>query len=236
MLFSVVIPCYNEEGNIINLVEKFKKLIKKHYPIELVLVNNGSTDSSAKILDEVSRINTFVRVVTVEKNQGYGFGILSGLKEATGDYLGWMHADLQTDPFEICKCIAYLKHYNYPTNIFQRGIRKNRPILDTLFTIGMSCFESVLFNTNLWDINAQPTMFSRSFYETWIEPPKDFSLDLYVYVLAKKQHLQIRRFPIRQHCRVSGTSSWNTGISARIKLTKSVMSYSITLQQKLKNK
>lgn len=236
MLFSVIIPCYNEEKNIENLVNEFKKIVEKHYPIELVLVNNGSIDNSAKVLDEVSKVNQFVKVVTVEKNQGYGFGILSGLKEATGNYLGWMHADLQTSPSEICKCISYLKHHNYPTNVFQRGTRRNRPILDTIFTIGMSCFESLLFKTKLWDINAQPTMFSRSFYKTWVEPPKDFSLDLYVYVLAQKQHLQVRRFPIQQHRRVAGVSSWNTGIVSRIKLAKSVIAYSKTLQQSLQNK
>lgn len=236
MLFSIIIPCYNEEKNIENLVQEFKKLINRHYPIELILVNNGSIDNSKSVLDKVSNENNFIRVVTVEKNQGYGFGILAGLKEATGEYLGWMHADLQTSPSEICKCISYLKNHNYPINVFQRGSRRNRPILDTLFTFGMSCFESFLFQTKLWDINAQPTMFSRSFYETWTKAPKDFSLDLYVYVIAKKQQLQIRRFPIQQHHRVAGTSSWNTGIVSRIKLAKSVMSYSVTLQQLLKNK
>lgn len=236
MLFSVIVPCYNEEKNIKNLVNEFKKIVENNYPIELVLVNNGSMDNSAKVLDEVSKVNEFVKVVTVEKNQGYGFGILSGLKEATGNYLGWIHADLQTSPSEICKCISYLKYHNYPTDVFQRGTRKNRPILDTIFTIGMSCFESLLFKTKLWDINAQPTMFSRSFYKTWVEPPKDFSLDLYVYVLAQKQHLQVRRFPIQQRHRIAGVSSWNTGIFSRIKLAKSVIEYSKTLQKSLQNK
>ena len=46
------------------------------------------------------------------------------------------------------------------------------------------------------DINAQPTMFHRSFFEKWYKPPKDFSLDLYVYHLALKNKLTIKRFSV----------------------------------------
>ena len=53
------------------------------------------------------------------------------------------------------------------------------------FTFGMSVFESVLLRRPLRDINAQPTLFPRSLYETWTTPPEDFALDLYAYVSAK---------------------------------------------------
>ena len=48
-------------------------------------------------------LDRFGRVVTVPVNLGYGHGILSGLREAKGDYLAWTHADLQTDPADVVK-------------------------------------------------------------------------------------------------------------------------------------
>ena len=48
----------------------------------------------------------------------------------------------------------------------------------------------------MWDINAQPTMFHRDFFNTWISPPNDFSLDLYAYYKAVHSGMKIARFPV----------------------------------------
>lgn len=233
MLFSIVVPCYNEEKNLCKLVVAFQEVVDHGYPIELVLVNNGSTDESWKILDEIAGLSQFVRVVSVTSNQGYGFGILAGLKQARGDYLGWLHADLQIAPKEICKAIRYLKRSGYPDTVFLRGVRSNRPVLDSIVTFGMSIFETFYLGRFMWDINAQPTLVSRKFYETWKLPPFDFSLDLYVYYLASLGEVKICRFRVLQHKRNEGISAWNTGMGSRIKLVKRVISYSRSLKREI---
>ena len=63
-----------------------------------MLVDNGLKDGTIDEIMKIAEQNKFVKPVKVEVNQGYGFGILSGLKEANGDWLGWMHANLQSDP------------------------------------------------------------------------------------------------------------------------------------------
>ena len=69
------------------------------YPgVEVILVDNGSTDNTPQVLEELLPLNSNCRSIRVEENQGYGFGILSGLKIAKGDIIGWTHADMQTDP------------------------------------------------------------------------------------------------------------------------------------------
>ncbi|HRG76152.1 MAG TPA: glycosyltransferase family 2 protein, partial [Leptospiraceae bacterium] len=99
MKLSIVVPCYNEEKNIPLVLEKFQSVIKRD-DVEVILVNNGSKDNSQLVLNELIPKYSFARTVLVEVNQGYGFGILSGLKEAKGDYIGWTHADMQTDPYD----------------------------------------------------------------------------------------------------------------------------------------
>lgn len=236
MLFSIIVPCYNEEKNLIALVDAFREIVAHGYPIELVLVNNGSMDNSGEILKKLSDTYEFVKVVTVKVNQGYGFGILFGLNQAQGDYLGWLHADLQFSPKEICKAIGYLKDNRYPDWVFLKGRRNNRPFVDSVFTVGMGMFESLYLRQRMWDINAQPTLITRKFYETWGNPPSDFSLDLYVYYMACRQGLRIHRFNVTQHERKEGISTWNTGMKSRIKLVRRVITYSRSLKREVNKK
>jgi glycosyltransferase involved in cell wall biosynthesis len=171
-----------------------------------------------------------LRMVHVPVNKGYGFGILSGLEVATGDVMGWCHADLQTDPSDVKPAMAIFENAPNPERLFVKGLRKRRALSDTAFTIGMSFFETVLFRRKLWDINAQPTLFHRSFYETLSDAPHDFSLDLYVYATARKRGIEVKRvpvfFPERQH----GESSWNTNAAAKVKFIKRTISYSFALK------
>jgi len=96
---SVVIPCFNEEAYIPALLEEFKQLgFSDSTNYELVLVDNGSTDKSAGILKRAKDQYPFLKVVTVSRNIGYGDGIVQGLKQAEGEYLSWMSADMLTSP------------------------------------------------------------------------------------------------------------------------------------------
>ena len=93
---SIVIPCYNESKSIPYLLEQFTEVIGTR-DIEVILVDNGSVDETPAVLAALLPRYQFVKTTRVDKNQGYGFGILSGLRIGTGDFLGWMHADLQSD-------------------------------------------------------------------------------------------------------------------------------------------
>lgn len=160
---SIVIPCYNEENNIPLILSKFSEVIKRE-DIEVILVNNGSSDNTSQILDELLPIYGFASTVKVEVNQGYGFGILSGLKETKGDYIGWTHADLQTDPADVIKALDIIERNGDPKHIIVKGNRKNRPLFDQIFTSGMSLFESVYLQCKLNDINGQPNIFHKDFF------------------------------------------------------------------------
>ena len=97
MRFSLVIPCFNEEENLPRLIDSCLALIDRS-DCEVIVVNNGSTDNSAEILPRLLEPHKNLRAIYIDKNIGYGHGILTGLKDAKGEILGWTHADLQTDP------------------------------------------------------------------------------------------------------------------------------------------
>lgn len=187
-MLSVVVPCYNEEGNIPLIVSKFDKILSEtSEDIEVILVNNGSSDDSKMIMSEtIAKTTQNIRTLNIEKNIGYGDGILSGLKVAKGNILAWTHADLQTDPYDLVIALNEYKKHNDPDLII-KGKRKNRNIIDSFFTWAMQSYSNIVLKTTLNDINAQPKMFGRNFYEkNFKNPPKDFSLDLYLLSLSRK--------------------------------------------------
>lgn len=224
--FSFVIPCYNEAANIPLLLERCRVLIRSD--VEIILVDNGSTDSSPEVLIRLLPQYPGCRSVRVAENQGYGFGILTGLKAAKGEILGWTHADMQTDPHDVLQGLKLFEKHG--KDIFVKGKRFGRPMADVVFTIGMSIFETLLLGKPMWDINAQPNMFSRTFFEAWQNPPHDFSLDLYAYYQAKVHKMPVYRFPVRFGNRAHGVSHWNVSWSAKRKFIMRTLSFSLQMK------
>lgn len=201
--------------------------------VELVLVDNGSTDESPQVLAELLPTYPFARSVRVEKNQGYGFGILSGLRVAQGHFIGWTHADMQTDPADAIRALELLLNEKHPEQTFFKGRRYGRPLGDVIFTVGMSIFETIVLRARLWDINAQPTIFSQQFFASWKNPPHDFSLDLYAYYQARKAGLRIERLPVFFGKRLHGVSHWNINWRAKIKFIKRTLAFTFELRKEL---
>ncbi len=232
---SIVVPCYNEAANIPKLLEAFNKAITKN-GIELVVVNNGSSDNSQEILDSLASKYSFISIVHVPVNKGYGFGIMSGLRAAKGEFLGWTHADLQTDPKDVIKAFKIIQSHGDRKNLYVKGDRKARPFLDQFFTMAMSFFETLYLGKGLWDINAQPNIFHRSFFDKWqSSAPDDFSLDLYVLFMAKHLGVDVIRFDVAFPERIHGESNWNTGLASKWKFIKRTVEFSIELKKELKH-
>ena len=103
MKYSIVIPCYNEEKNLPDLISSLKTF-PDNYQVEFILVENGSVDGSRNYMKQIEAdVAPKIRFVWVDQNQGYGYGIQQGLKEASGDYVGWIHADMQLNPHDLVK-------------------------------------------------------------------------------------------------------------------------------------
>lgn len=234
MKLSLVIPCYNEAKNLPHLAKRCAEVFDES-EVEVVLVNNGSSDESEEILKDLVEKYSVITTTKVEVNQGYGFGIVSGLKACKGDYIGWTHADMQTDPNDVNRALELIKSSDNPEKLYIKGKRYGRPTADVFFTVGMSFFESLCLLTPLWDINAQPNIFHKSFFESWDNPPHDFSLDLYAYYLAKSKGLKVTRFDVRFGERLYGHSHWNIDLKSKFKFIKRTIDFTFKLKKDLKS-
>ncbi len=229
---SLVIPCYNESGNLAALAKALAPLVVRP-EVEVILVDNGSTDDSPRLLAELTAAAPALRSVRVPVNQGYGFGILSGLRAATGDVLGWTHADLQTDPTDALVAFAKFTAAAEPRRLFVKGRRRRRPLFDVTFTAGMTLFEGLVLGSWMVDINAQPTMFHRDFFAQWSDPPHDFALDLYAYHRALSQGLVVERVPVDFGIRRAGFGH-NASFANKLKLSRRTVDYTFALRRRMR--
>ena len=102
-LISIVIPLYNEENSIKDILRR----IPNHFRFEIIITDDGSTDNSVKCVKEVCHeIKNQIKLVKHIKNQGYGAAILTGLRHAKGEIIVTMDSDGQHKPEEIPNLIS----------------------------------------------------------------------------------------------------------------------------------
>ena len=219
---SIIIPCYNESDNLEMLIQAiYNSLRKINYKVEVILVNNGSTDNTENKLKELLVNNEYIKTVNIKKNIGYGNGILTGLSYAKNNFLGWTHADLQCDFSDCLRGFDTLYEVNMKnkSDYLLKGRRSNRKFIDILFTRLMSIFIKILCKVNLEDINAQPKIFPRKLYSLFENPPKDFLLDFYLMHLSTKSNYRILNQDVHFLDRIYGASKGGGSFFGKIKLS-----------------
>jgi glycosyltransferase involved in cell wall biosynthesis len=94
MFISVIIPAYNEEQTIREIL---KRVQQTGIPDEIIVVDDGSVDGTREILQEIDQIES-LKIIFLEKNQGKGVAVATGIRQARGDVLIVQDADLEYDP------------------------------------------------------------------------------------------------------------------------------------------
>ncbi|MDY6863665.1 MAG: glycosyltransferase family 2 protein [Thermodesulfobacteriota bacterium] len=111
---SIIIPIYNEEENLRPLTLELKEVLETYgHSFEIIFINDGSKDSSIKILKEfVKEFNMNIKVINFEKNCGQTAAFDAGFKQAGGEVLITMDADMQNDPRDIPLLLKKLEEYD----------------------------------------------------------------------------------------------------------------------------
>ena len=225
---SVVLPCYNEARGLEALVQRFAEA-GHGVPFELILVDNGSTDDTAAVLARLVERHPFARSVKVPVNQGYGHGILTGLKAAAGETLAWSHADLQTDPADVFRAWDLYRQSADPRRAMVKGRRVGRSFQERIITWGMQTLATILLRTPMYEINAQPKLFHRELLGALSAVPKDWSFDLYVLYAAKRCGWKCSTFPVEFPPRKHGGSNWASSWRSKVRTIARAIRYLVKL-------
>jgi glycosyltransferase involved in cell wall biosynthesis len=227
---SIVLPCYNESRNLPLLLKRYREAWED-FPAELLLVENGSTDDSAATLDQLlaSGHYPFARVVRVPVNRGYGFGMMSGLRDARGEFVAFSHADMQCAAADVFAAFRMLRGSPDPERSLVKGRRYGRHWRDRIITAAMSVIAFALLGRRLTDINAQPKVFHRSLLDFLKHPADGFQLDLYILYIAASHGFTIRTVPVAFPPRIHGTSNWAFSLASRCRFIGQMIHYMFEL-------
>lgn len=108
-MWSIVVPVFNEQDSLIELADRIAAVAEQaHNSFELLLIDDGSTDDSWQIITELAENHSHIRGLKFRRNFGKAAALDAGFREAAGDTIFTMDADLQDDPLELPNLLAKL--------------------------------------------------------------------------------------------------------------------------------
>ena len=204
---SLVIPVFNEEETLIELKEKIINVFQKeNMNGEIIFINDGSSDNSAKIISDLENENSEVKFVDFRFNKGKAAALQSGFDMAEGEIVITMDADLQDDPDEIPNLVNKI---NEGWDVVS-GWKKNRkdPIgkrwLSKLFNYTTRIFSGI----KIHDFNCG----LKAYRNEVVKTIKVYGeLHRYIPVLAAMEGYKITELAVKHHPREHGVSKYGFG-------------------------
>ncbi len=202
--FTVVIPVYNEEENIFVLEKKIRLFLQKSiFSTCVVLVNDGSTDNSLNLMKEVCERNDNFFYLSLERNGGLSAALKAGIDYTFSDYLGYIDADLQTDPDDFNLLLPHLNTYDMVI-----GIRVNRK--DSFFKNLQSKiangFRRMMTHDGVSDTGCPLKVM---YTDSAKKMPLFNGMHRFLPALILLQNGRVKQIPVRHYPRVAGKSKYH---------------------------
>ena len=154
ILISILIPSFNEEKTILNILNRISKTIDSSINYEVVIINDGSTDNTLKLLEQNK--NLYNQLITYERNYGKGNAVKKGLEVSKGKYIFFQDADLEYDPIDINKFIKLINRFEPDLIIGSRlnysEYTRSHNILNKFGNKFITFIFNLFYNTTFTDI------------------------------------------------------------------------------------
>lgn len=139
---SIIVPCYNEEESLKYFYKEIMNVFKKiKCKMELILVNDGSSDKTLDIIKALSSENSDVKYISFSRNFGKEAAMWAGFNKSTGDYVTVMDSDLQDPPILLIEMIRLVEEEGYDVVGTRRVNRKGEPPIRSFFA---RCFYKII--------------------------------------------------------------------------------------------
>ena len=201
MEISAVIPVYNEKDNIIPMAERIEAAFKKGFKeYEIIFINDGSTDGSYELLNQLREQNKNVKVYHFTKNNGQSAAIDAGFQKSQGSLVLMMDGDLQTDPEDVYKLLEYILEYDVVNG--RRATREDGFKRKLASKIGNG-FRNFVTGDNIQDTGCPLKLFKKEVVKSY----KLFNgMHRFLPTLAKYMGYKVIEVPVRHYDRLHGES------------------------------
>jgi glycosyltransferase involved in cell wall biosynthesis len=222
---SFVMPCFNEEEVVGYTIPQFVAAFEKAgVRLELIAVDNGSSDGTGRILGELAAKGLPVVRHRVEVNQGYGFGILSGIELAKADWVGMIPCDGQVDAEDVVRLFDAIRH----TKGHVVGKVRRRFRMDGF----ARKLISIAYNALVWtfwpgigtiDVNGTPKILPREILRALELRSKDWFLD--PEIMIKAHYLGARVLEMNVFARMRGNGLSHVRASTCVEFFKNLVRF-----------
>lgn len=205
-LFTLVLPCFNENESLPAVIEKCDTLAKSlgNWDLEVVVVDDGSRDNSADLLREAANQRPWLRVITHPTNRGYGAALRSGFEAARGAIVGYSDSDGQFDLLEFADALSLTDGADLVA-----GFRVYR--FDPLSRLVVSwCYNRlvrVLFRVPVRDVDCSFKLMRRDKLDRLVLMCDDFFIDTEIVARARKWNWRITELGVRHYPRTTGRTT-----------------------------
>ncbi len=211
--YSIVVPFHNEEENVTALYARLKQAMEQVADsFEMVFVDDGSSDRSYKMLEEIAAVDSRVLVVKLRRNFGQTSALAAGFDHASGEFILAMDGDLQHDPNDIPVFLEKLEEgYDVVS-----GWRRHRTDSILLRRIPSGCANWLMAKLSGVDIHDFGTTFKAYRREVIQNIPLYGEMHRFIPALASWYGASICEVPIKNANRERGKSHYGVGRTFRV--------------------
>lgn len=201
---SIIIPVFNEAESLPALFNELKNEFGNSSHVQIVFVNDGSTDNSQKIIEKAISENSSWKMVGLYRNYGKSFALQAGIESSSGELIATLDADLQDDPKELIKLIDKSKKYDL---VVGWKIDRLDPLEKRIASKIFNFFIRVFSGLKIKDSNTGIKIFKREVAE---------SLNLYggrhryIPLLAHQKNFSVAEVAVKHRKREFGESKYGT--------------------------
>ena len=194
---SIIIPFFNEQST---LEKSVKSLISENFEKEILLINDGSTDKSKEIGQQLSTKFDNVELINNEKNNGKGFAVRKGLERASGDVIGIYDADLEysaSDLTELINCILNEDlDFVCGSRFIGDKVRKNIYLRTFYANKLLSLLFAFIYKNKITDIAVCLKVFKKDIIKNITFEKNDFSIEVELIAKVISKTKKFKELPI----------------------------------------
>jgi glycosyltransferase involved in cell wall biosynthesis len=216
MLLSIIIPVYNEKNTILEVLEKIDEI---HLNKEIIIVDDGSTDGTRKLLTQFNESEN-IHIYLHSKNIGKGMAIRTAIPHCSGNIIIIQDADLEYDPSDYFRLIEPFKDPKVKVIYGSRLLNKNNSHSYKMFYMGgrlLSFITNILFAQKLTDEPTCYKVFDADFLKSIPLKCKKFEFCPEVTAKVAKKGIKIKEIPINYYPRTLDEGkkiTWKDGFQA----------------------
>jgi glycosyltransferase involved in cell wall biosynthesis len=202
---SLVLPAHNEEENIRVVVEQALEVLPKFTSqFEIIVVNDGSRDHTAEIIDDLAANDSRVRAIHHKRNKGYGGALTTGFQATTCDFVMFMDSDRQFDINDIALLAPFVGKYDIVAGV---RLERNDPFHRRLFAQVFNLTVRVLFGVHLHDIDCAFKIFRGDLLRSMQLTAPGALINTEIQAKARRQGATVEQVGVHHYPRVAGEAS-----------------------------